>query len=171
MKRAFLTYVIICKMANEKDKYFQLREAFTDFLKYVGNHLTNSCKISPENITLNLEISDEIFIKTLQSIDEYSRCEGGTYKLSPVKSTAILCFWIKKLKPYSVKDISYNPAFFLKINETCAVLAAKIILWHWDKSLLDYNTKHFQSLLANLRYESTSISSLIALFQAKTGKI
>ena len=146
-------------------------KAFFEVLKYVGNYLMKSCDKPTDSIVVDRGISDEVLLKLRQSIKEYSRYKDKTYELSPVKIAAILCFWIKKLKPYSIEDKTGVSVFRLKVNEGCAVMAAKIYLRWQNGGRLEYNTEHLQSFLANLRYESTSIPSIIALFQAKTGNI
>ena len=102
------------------------KELFVEFLGKVGDYLMKCCEKHADNIAVNRGISDEIFLKMNQSIEDYRRHEKGNYELSPVKKAAILCFWVKKLKPYHIEDDTVSPDF--KVNEACALLAAKIVL-------------------------------------------
>ena len=141
---------------------------FARFLEDICIKFMYIRKMTPGSVALDIRISDEIYIKTCQSVDEYRRYEEGTIRLSGAKVAAILCFWIKKLKPYRIEIDTCGSLLYSQVNELCSLMAAGYSLKWGEGKYPTYSLDHLKSLLANLRYESTSIPSLIALFQAKT---
>jgi hypothetical protein len=147
-----------------------------NFLREVGDAYAGLISLPTDQVEIDRMIASEFGVRLLRSFDDYGRHAGGTHNPSVGKVGAFICFWITKLKPYTIsnsvmEDLSRPFQGILYVNEICALLAARrhifrclagdlqIPIWLLEKSLIP-----------NLRYKSVSISDLIALFQSITNR-
>lgn len=120
-------------------------------------------------------IIHEVVVTDIHVLDEcYTRCEKTLEKefvqedLSHFKFAGAICFWIRKLKPFKLKNPSTPHSTY--VNEHLAFSIAYIFLVGALKEKKDYMPPIKAAFLADfvtfLRYNSASPHALILMFMA-----
>lgn len=120
------------------------------------------------SIKVDITILDECFCKVEDSLDRDFRSfeapEG--YEPSPFKMAGVICFWLRKLKPFSVPDKPEESRF---INETVAFLVGYSLVFQYAESKELHRPKisdtFFHDMVTSLRYNSHSPNSAAFLFE------
>ena len=121
------------------------------------------------SVRVDLTVLDECFCKVEDSLDRDFRSfeapEG--YEPSPFKMAGVLCFWLRKLKPFSVPEKTEENRF---INETVALLVGFSLVFQYAESEKLHHPKisdtFFHDMVSSLRYNSHSPNGAAFLFEA-----
>lgn len=123
------------------------------------------------HVVIDRFVIAECFQKTTESIkrDFASRYAPDGYMLSQFKFAGIVCFWIRKLKPFSTDNSAYNRF----INETLAFLVAYFFIFGYQKKSKknDYHApkitpNYLHDIIKSLRYNSHSPNSTAFIFES-----
>lgn len=119
-------------------------------------------------IKVDLTILDECFCKVEDSLDKnFQSYEAPTgYAPSPFKMAGVICFWLRKLKPFLVPDRPEESRF---INETVAFLVGYSLVFQYSDTRSLHKPKisanFFHDIVTSLRYNSHSPNSAAFLFE------
>lgn len=127
--------------------------------EYEQEHSCTACI----NVPVLAECFDQVAY-TLQLHFEHPS-PGHCYTPTNFKIAGVICFWLRKLKPFSVSCSIKNNTF---VNETIALLTAHNFVQRYSlqKSRIITNKDLFLEVVTSLRYNSWSPSSLAFLFQS-----
>ena len=137
---------------------------------------------------MDLGISEEIFIRPAEMFENQYKCKvdgrryiidecftrifeserkdfpaNRSYRISPYKMGGILCFWVRKLKPFSVHRKEEANRF---VNETIALYSALYLILGCGKTCPKLDGPYIHDLIASLRYNSFSPHSTAYLFES-----
>lgn len=112
-------------------------------------------------------IVDECFVRIFES----SRRDFPArdfYNISQYKMAGLLCFWIRKLKPFSVPEKEEANRF---VNETIALYSALYLVLGYginagERPCLNLDGNYIHDLIVSLRYNSFSPHSTAYLFES-----
>ncbi|MDE7371035.1 MAG: hypothetical protein K2N07_04715 [Desulfovibrio sp.] len=107
-------------------------------------------------------IIDECFTRIFES-ERKDFPADRPYRVSPYKMAGILCFWIRKLKPFSVPENEEANRF---VNETIALYSALYLVLGCQKSEPKIDGTYIHDLIVALRYNSFSPHSTAYLFES-----
>lgn len=131
-------------------------EAFTESVGKIANWLAKKFTVK---LHLNVRVLDECYELATQTLNSFRQPKYP----SAGKIAASQCYWVKKLKPFSLTKETTGEN--LVVNETCAVLLALSIL---NKS--NTNPEFISDLAGTLRIHSHSPHSLALVFEALEGR-
>ncbi|MBF0292886.1 MAG: hypothetical protein HQK86_12100 [Nitrospinae bacterium] len=126
---------------------------------------------NPDDVVVDLGILAECCIRIEKTLD------GGfdpNEECNNYKHAAVICFWLRKLKPFTIGNASTSHFLRAYVNETIAFFAAYMYLYDGkDNSERPRITPQFlKDFMVALRYHSYSPHALVQVFEAlsiKTG--
>ena len=122
------------------------------------------------SVTANVYTLCECFQKIGESErrDFPARTMPAGYNISPFKMAGIICFWVRKLKPFSVpKDEEANRF----VNEAIAFYTGLYFIYGYSKDtgkvpLPKINGGYIHDLIKSLRYNSYSPNGTAFIFES-----
>jgi len=121
-------------------------------------------------VTANEYILCECFQKIGESErrDFPARTMPVGYNISPFKMAGILCFWVRKLKPFSVADDEEANRF---VNEAIAFFTGVYFIYGYGKDTgkvapPKIQRSYIHDLIKSLRYNSHSPNSTAFIFES-----
>lgn len=125
-------------------------------------------RLTAAKVVVDIADLDEAFRRIMKTLQEGF---PPVKKPSALKVAGAMCFWIRKLKPFSIgKSISAHP-MARQVNEALAFMIAYDFVfgahtkWGTGKKP-NISPIFFKDLVASLRYHSHSPHSLVLLFEA-----
>lgn len=143
------------------------REA--DILGFVEKPIRLYEDIRGCTVKVDITILDECFCKVEDSLEQDFRSHEAPegYARSPFKMAGVICFWLRKLKPFFVPDKAEENRF---INETVAFLVGYSLVFQYAESENLHHPKisdtFFHDMVSSLRYNSHSPNGAAFLFEA-----
>lgn len=108
-------------------------------------------------------IIDECFARIAES-EKKDFPADHDYRISQYKMAGLLCFWIRKLKPFIVPEAEEANRF---VNETLALYSALYLVLGCGKVLPPkIDGSYIHDLIVSLRYNSFSPHSTAYLFES-----
>jgi hypothetical protein len=119
-------------------------------------------------VSVELSILDECFVRVEETREKYFESSQGSYNINTFKMAGIICFWIRKLKPFYVTN---NAADHRYINEYIAFLTGYTFVYNdvplEKRRFLPKITPHyFHDLINSFRYHSHSPHSTAFIFES-----
>ena len=124
---------------------------------------TLGCRVQVHHAVL-----EECFCKIEESLNKNFKSHEAPngYALSPFKMAGVICFWLRKLKPFSVPD---NTEANRLVNETVGFLVGYYFIFQYSLERSFHRPKitaeFFHDVTTSLRYNAHSPNSTAFLFE------
>jgi hypothetical protein len=129
--------------------------------------------LGPE-VEVDLSVLDECFARVDMSLQDCFRSHEaqGAYDPNVFKVAGVVCFWIRKLKPFRYVNENRGVNVKLVINELIAYLTGYHLVFGYCSTPRTRKPKltegYLNDVMSSLRYNSFSPHAIAFLFEAKT---
>lgn len=140
-----------------------------DLLGFVEKPIKSYEDLFQCEISVDISVLDECFCKVEDSLQKnFSSFEAPQgYEPSLFKMAGVICFWLRKLKPLSVRGKEKDNRF---VNETVAFLVGYHLVYKFsiERGLRRPHipASYFHDLVTSFRFNSWSPTSMAFLFEA-----
>lgn len=138
-----------------------------DIYNFISKPIERYNSVLGCEITTDISVLDECFYKVEESLAKYFE-SSETYDPSSYKISGVVCFWLRKLKPFSVDEEPEQHRF---VNEMIAFLTGYYLTYWFQTSMggahkPKISDTYFNDIVASFRYNSHSPNSSAFIFES-----